>query len=44
MSESCIFCKIIKGTIPSHKLLETSKVFAFLDINPLSDGHAVRMF
>jgi len=29
------------GDIPSFKLFESEKVFAFLDINPLSQGHAV---
>lgn len=29
------------GEIPSMKLFESDKVFAFLDINPLSYGHAV---
>ncbi|PPQ63594.1 hypothetical protein CVT24_004454 [Panaeolus cyanescens] len=38
---SCLFCKIIKGDIPSYKLLETSNSFAFLDIGPLSKGHAL---
>ncbi|KAI9643316.1 Adenosine 5'-monophosphoramidase [Ciborinia camelliae] len=38
---ACIFCKIIKGDIPSFKLYESEKVFAFLDINPLSRGHAL---
>ncbi|KAJ3101288.1 hypothetical protein HDU97_001528 [Phlyctochytrium planicorne] len=38
---SCIFCKIIKGAIPSHKLIETELSYAFLDINPLSVGHAL---
>ncbi|EPE02734.1 hit family protein 1 [Ophiostoma piceae UAMH 11346] len=38
---ACIFCKIIKGEIPCFKLLETDKTLAFLDINPLSRGHAL---
>ncbi|KAI0122076.1 HIT-like protein [Daldinia grandis] len=38
---ACIFCKIIKGEIPSFKLFESDKTFAFLDINPLSKGHAL---
>ncbi|KAI0775556.1 HIT-like protein [Trametes elegans] len=38
---SCIFCKIIKGEIPSFKLIETENVFSFLDIGPLSKGHAL---
>ncbi|KAF9517206.1 hypothetical protein BS47DRAFT_1375720 [Hydnum rufescens UP504] len=38
---SCLFCKIIRGEIPSLKLLETEKSFAFLDIGPLSRGHSL---
>ncbi|KPI43038.1 Hit family protein 1 [Cyphellophora attinorum] len=38
---ACIFCKIVKGEIPSLKLFESSSVFAFLDIQPLSRGHAL---
>ena len=41
MSGSCLFCKIIKGDIPSFKLVETAKSYAFLDIGPLSKGHAL---
>ncbi|KAI0274336.1 HIT-like protein [Russula aff. rugulosa BPL654] len=37
----CIFCKIIKGEIPSLKLIETNLSYSFLDINPLSRGHAL---
>ena len=38
---SCIFCKIVKGEIPSFKLFESDKTLAFLDIQPLSRGHAL---
>jgi diadenosine tetraphosphate (Ap4A) HIT family hydrolase len=50
---SCIFCRIIKGEIPSFKIVETAKrhyflerksnnaSYAFLDIQPLSRGHAL---
>ncbi|KAH6595213.1 hypothetical protein BASA50_006007 [Batrachochytrium salamandrivorans] len=41
MSANCLFCKIIKGVIPSHKVFENELVYAFLDINPLSKGHLV---
>ncbi len=34
----CIFCKIIKGEIPSYKIYEDEFVFAFLDINPSTNG------
>jgi histidine triad (HIT) family protein len=39
--EDCIFCKIIKGEIPSFKVYEDEKVFAFEDINPISEGHTL---
>lgn len=39
LNEGCIFCKIIVGKIPCHKLLETSRSLAFLDINPVAKGH-----
>lgn len=39
--EDCIFCKIIRGEIPSVKVYEDDKVFAFEDINPISDGHTL---
>lgn len=32
-----------KGDIPSFKLFESERVLAFLDIQPLSQGHAVRL-
>lgn len=39
--DNCIFCKISKGEIPSTKVYEDNKFFAFLDINPESDGHTL---
>lgn len=36
-----IFTKIIQGEIPSYKIAEDEKYFAFLDINPLAKGHAL---
>jgi len=38
---STIFSKIIAGEIPCHKIYEDDHVLAFLDINPLSDGHTL---
>lgn len=35
----CIFCKIVSGEIPAHKVYEDEKFLAFLDINPQSPGH-----
>lgn len=40
MSE-CIFCKIIKGEIPSCKIYEDELVYAFLDIGPINFGHTL---
>lgn len=36
-----IFSKIIKGDIPSYKVAEDDKFYAFLDINPLQWGHTL---
>jgi histidine triad (HIT) family protein len=36
-----VFSKILRGEIPCHKLYEDAQVLAFLDIAPLSVGHAV---
>ena len=37
----CLFCKIIKGDIPSYKVYEDDDTLAFLDINPDSMGHTL---
>lgn len=37
----CIFCRIIAGEIPSHRVFENEHAFAFLDINPLARGHTL---
>ena len=37
----CIFCKIIKGEIPSYKIYENDKVYAFLDIACDAVGHTL---
>lgn len=39
--EDCIFCKIVKGAIPAHKVYEDRDFLAFLDINPRSPGHTL---
>ncbi len=35
----CIFCKIIKGEIPSEKVYENDNVYAFKDISPEAKHH-----
>lgn len=37
--KDCIFCKIISGDIPSNKIYEDDKVYAFNDINPEAPVH-----
>lgn len=37
--EGCLFCKIVKGEIPSQKVYEDELIFAFHDINPARPMH-----
>lgn len=37
--EECLFCKIIDGKIPSTKVFENEKVFAFKDLHPSASHH-----
>lgn len=39
--ENCIFCKIINQEIPSYKIYEDEKVYAFLDISQATKGHTL---
>jgi len=36
-----IFSKIIRGDIPSYRIAENDKFYAFLDVNPLREGHTL---
>lgn len=38
---SSVFTKIIHGELPSYKIAENEKFYAFLDINPLKEGHTL---
>jgi len=37
----CLFCKIQKGEIPSQKVYEDENTYAFMDINPQAQNHAL---
>lgn len=37
----CIFCKIVKGEIPCTKVAENDDFLAFLDIQPITEGHTL---
>jgi histidine triad (HIT) family protein len=39
--ENCLFCKIVKGEIPSYKIWEDEHHLAFLDIHPIKEGHTM---
>lgn len=40
-STDCVFCKIAAGEIPCHRVAETERALAFLDVNPLAEGHTL---
>ncbi|MFA6023005.1 MAG: HIT domain-containing protein [Candidatus Pacearchaeota archaeon] len=40
-STECVFCSIVQGKIPSHKLVENKSAIAILEINPISSGHVI---
>jgi histidine triad (HIT) family protein len=37
----CVFCRIVAGAIPCFKLYEDGETLAFMDINPVHDGHCL---
>jgi histidine triad (HIT) family protein len=39
MTENCLFCGIVAGTIGSERVAETDRAIAFMDINPATRGH-----
>ena len=39
--DTCLFCKIVAGEIPATKIYEDEHVLAFMDIKPVSAGHAL---
>ncbi|HEY0619020.1 MAG TPA: HIT domain-containing protein [Kribbella sp.] len=39
MSENCLFCGIVAGTIPSEQVASNERAIAFMDINPATRGH-----
>ncbi len=40
-NQGCIFCKIVEGEVPAHKVYEDDDFLAFLDANPKSEGHTL---
>lgn len=40
-SQECLFCKIVKGEVPTRKVFETENFLAFLEIKPANPGHVI---
>jgi len=41
MSENCLFCKIVRGEIPSTRVAESETMLAFRDVNPQAPVHVL---
>ncbi len=41
MEKNCLFCKIAAGEIPAEKIYEDENFLAFLDVNPVNQGHTL---
>lgn len=41
MKDDCIFCKVIAGVIPSIQVYQDNDSIAFMDINPVAEGHTL---
>ena len=41
MKNPCIFCQIVDGRLPSHRIYEDNDVLAFLDIQQTTSGHTI---
>ena len=41
LDADCIFCRIIRGDVPSFRVFEDERTLAFMDINPANPGHAL---
>jgi len=40
-SDDCVFCKIVKGEVPSWKVFENDTALGILDTNPSAEGHCL---
>lgn len=41
MADDCVFCKVVNGELPSHKVYEDDEFLALMDINPVAPGHTL---
>jgi histidine triad (HIT) family protein len=40
-SEDCLFCKIVRGEVPTSKIFEDDVCMAFMDVFPIKEGHCL---
>lgn len=38
---TCVFCRIVEGVEPAHRVYEDEATLAFMDVNPATDGHCL---
>ena len=41
MNDSCLFCRIVAGELPAHRVYEDDHILAFLDLHPVRAGHVL---
>lgn len=41
MTDDCLFCRIARGELPSHRVHEDEHLVAFLDLHPIRPGHTL---
>ena len=41
MSDECLFCRIVRGEVPSTEVLSTERSYAFRDLNPQAPTHVL---
>lgn len=39
--DDCIFCRIVSGAAPAHRVYEDERTLAFMDLFPVADGHTL---
>ncbi|CAM3170679.1 histidine triad (HIT) family protein [Lactobacillus bombicola] len=41
LEQDCLFCKIIRGEVPSYTIFENEDIYAFLDLSQVNPGHSL---
>jgi histidine triad (HIT) family protein len=40
-ASDCVFCKIVRGEAPAHRICEDDRTIVFMDLNPVTEGHVL---